>query len=705
MKHCFKKLMALLLATLMIMSAFSTIGAVAADSVCTHEGTWQKWVLEGEDESSATKAPTCEEPGYTYYKCTACGKVDAKDFVPATGHSYKWFADSVDGVACGDLYAIYEACEKCNKVRDWDPTPDGSNPVYNGQGTVIAPDNDPTPGYKTHNYDHYEIVTRPTCATHGELELICTHGGDCPRISVLIKRLSNDGQHTFDGSVVIEKKDATCTEDGFQLEACAKCYQETHKKDGLADEDKVTHEHNKDCGCPNAAATYAAKGHSYAAAKADFLAADVKSLTDADFDAADSCNRTFTCTVCETSETLTKHRDWKTENKYGATPAANACYQVKWCAHCETEDATTIVNLHNSKNAYDCNSRNVVKGDVKVGNHPTEKDKQACYVEYSCVECGYEWVELADHLANYPNAPEHGNLHVTVATDPTCTKYGTTIYSCDDCGLLIAEMTNPLGHEWDEEHGVQTDATCSTPGGLAVKCVRYNECGATETLNRVDPLGHQWVRDEANDVDHTCMTWGLSAYKCTRPTGADTVCGQTKFEKTTPPDGKSHSKDMYTVTTFPTCTEYGVATLFCKLCDMADSVTITWADRENPEYAYFDFDLIKVLGHDDKVVEVPATCSQPGYRKGQCTRPGCNYYVDEVIPVAGGAKGHHFELVTDQNGDIVFDADGKAVTVPTVGYYEGGFKVETDATDENAIQGDDGKYYALFESYGFAPKI
>ena len=149
------------------------------------------------------------------------------------------------------------------------------------------------------------------------------------------------------------------------------------------------------------------------------------------------------------------------------------------------------------------------------------KDAEKDYVfdltgSYSSVlpTCGDQYTEtipLDEHAYTY-----------TEMKAPTCTQYGSGVYSCAVCGGQYTERVEPLGHDWlstevvDTSYALPDGTSCPDCDGLDFSCslnalesvysCTCNSCGSTWTVNA--------------DV-----TEGYTLYTCSR-------CGETKIEST-----------------------------------------------------------------------------------------------------------------------------------------------------------------------------
>ena len=646
MKHCFKKFMALLLATLMVMSAFSTIGAVAADTGCDHaDEKWSVWTVNG----VSTVAPTCDEPGYTWYRCE-CGEVEARNFVPKLGHDLKWTAKSVEDVACGELYAIYLGCTRCNYVEDWAPTTN-------------------VPGYKTHNYTSYEIVEYPTCLKYGELELVCANedhaGADCPRISVIIQRLNgNKGEHVFDK--LVDQALPTCDQDGWKLWECSLCYLETGvDKRGEAAETYLEE--------------IKALGH-------DLLKDDTQEYN---YVAADSCD--VKCERCGYIETI--HASLSNRKVTGTQPGALSCYTADYCTRCHYEGDKTAAH------------------DASVTGHRVDTVGHNCYTVYTCKDCGYSWEEVATFDYGHSNLKIQEKIEPTCTTFGTI---AWVCVDCGANGLEMIEIRehymNPdKALELDGVVVLNADGTpvkadkrvvagdCLTAGGIYITC-GYKDCNAGASGGRYveiqDPVaatGHHLVKVDEDPA--TCISPKKEYWECDNKNCPE---DGTHYEEKEigAPVPNAHPSTAYKVTTDPTCETQGVATLYCSLCSAEDK-WVYYSDKdtkdEDGNLLHPNFDFSRLLAYEHVFTDAHATLlvvlnrgkaeTDPGYLKvgdsaeygdtskdviPTCTQPGKKYTYCHICEAKATADGVTYTGTVE---DLEIDPTNHTAKVPYAGGY------------------------------------
>ena len=185
--------------------------------------------------------------------------------------------------------------------------------------------------------------------------------------------------------------------------------------------------------------------------------------------------------------------------------------------------------------------------------------------------------------------PATGHTEKTVVGKPaTCTETGLTDgISCSVCGTVIKaqEEIPAKGHSWNEGE-ITTSPTCENAG---VKTYTCTICKETKT-EVIPATGHTEVIDEA--VEATCTTPSKTEGKhCS-------VCNEVLVAQEEIP-AKGHSWDEGVITTAPTCSDAGVKTYTCTVCNESKT------------------EAISATGHTSvNVAEQPATCTEAGHTAG-----------------------------------------------------------------------------------------
>ena len=163
--------------------------------------------------------------------------------------------------------------------------------------------------------------------------------------------------------------------------------------------------------------------------------------------------------------------------------------------------------------------------------------------------------------------------------------------------------------------------TCTETGISGKRCT-HEGCKVIDSETVIPTTGHKWD-DGKVTTEPTCTEDGVKTYTCS-------VCDETKTETIT---AIGHKWDDGKVTTEPTCTENGVKTFTCSVCKETRTETV------------------EKLGHSFGAAEVikAPTCTETGISGKRCQHEGCEVIDSEtVLP----ATGHKWD-------------DGKVTTEPT----------------------------------------
>lgn len=132
--------------------------------------------------------PSCTTLGYDRYLCTACGKIEKRDYVDSLGHAWQ-------GIVLRDA-----TCESC--------------------GSAFVTDATEALG---HTWDKGTLVTNATCTGEGMMEYRCIRCG--------YHRLEGNAASGHDYKVEVIQP--TCTEMGYTIHTCTRCgdtYQDGYTK-------------------------------------------------------------------------------------------------------------------------------------------------------------------------------------------------------------------------------------------------------------------------------------------------------------------------------------------------------------------------------------------------------------------------------------------------------------------------------------------
>ncbi len=562
----FKKFLAMTLAVLMVMSAFSTLATAADQSTCVHE--WEEY------GDNPVVDPTCTEDGFTWIKCKLCHKVDIKDVKPATGHTPgEWIVDVQPGCEHREATVTGEKHKECTVCHVWIDLNEKDLAEGETIATKIVNDEEVEyviiPELKANMINKYDESAKcgENCLVY---EQCINPGGNPGGICGFTKNHKNDiKKHNY--VVVGVKQEPTCQVYGIMLYACNQTYIENGE--------------TKTCG-----ATVEVKIN-----KLDCKNHEVVSETAATCTATGS--REMKCNDC--GATWTEELAIDSTNHTGLSAAAT-CTQAQVCSAC---NATVVGAL----------------------NHPekylsTETNDATCTADGSVVVT----CTLCNTVVSTTVLPAtgHGDYTVIFVSAPTCGKDAVLDITCNACGYKVPDTEwktweNIVGWQAPADHnyvGVETPATCTEDGYTTYTC---SICGDTYTEEGTEAAGHMPPKTPDGKLDASKITWThkvdesgdtsknccLAAYKCT-------VCGADVTD-----DARFHREGLTVeVIVEATCTTYGTSFDFCKYCGYTSST--------------YSVPPMNHQGFEEPVPGTPATCAKDGCTDGvKCS--SCGEWIEE----------------------------------------------------------------------------
>ena len=150
---------------------------------------------------------------------------------------------------------------------------------------------------------------------------------------------------------------------------------------------------------------------------------------------------------------------------------------------------------------------------------------------------------------------EHQYDAGVITTAASCEVDGERIYTCTGCKTSYTEKIKATGHMWDSGK-ITKNATCKEPGIKTYTCTVCNKIKTEEI-----PATGRHVNTELRNVKAaTCAEEGYTG---------DTYCKEcnTKLSSGEKIAKKAHTWDKGKVTTEATCTQKGIKTYTCTVCN------------------------------------------------------------------------------------------------------------------------------------------
>ncbi len=229
----------------------------------------------------------------------------------------------------------------------------------------------------------------------------------------------------------------------------------------------------------------------------------------------------------------------------------------------------------------------------------------------SCESFGYTKYGCSkcdSEYTEYTAQLEHSFEEEVVA--PTCTTYGYVKNTCQSCGAVHTTITPATGHSFDEES--VTAPTCTKQGYTTYKC---SSCDKTQKSDFVPATGHDY--EIASVVEATCISQGYTVYECAH-------CHNTYRDSLVAVVGHSYTDTVIA----PTCVTEGYTSRVCDVCGHTTTADIT-----------------APTGHSYGETVTAPTCTTGGYTTYKCSECEHSYIGNRT-----SALGHEY---------------GRAVTAPT----------------------------------------
>lgn len=648
MKKTMKKILALVLTMLMLLSVAAPVFANTAATVECPEVHSKKNL----DEKGITykfisehKPERCSDQSYNVYQCNACGVYFADDIV-LSGKLCDF--EITKPATCTEKGT--QKCKVCGYEEEIAMVPHNYVPDktcgYDGEDVTwtctVCGDKKVAPFDGNHTWN-ITVTLEPTCNTKGNAHYVCTVCGfekDVPIIA--------DATHIGHTWVYGEGQVGGCFKDGTTKDHITAGY------------------YCKDCGV--------------AAEAGQTIVVEGKEV------------------VNETKYTVTKVEhdiDYNNATTSTAPDCTNYGFKFYACKICSYVDVDAIEVLPALGHTYERPDFDLstltpdptkCKADATTGVITPGKDTYAV----TCGDCGQTGTIVVNHT-----------IVIGKVVPATCQDKGYTCDYCETCDLEFNKRNetevDATKHAWvkDESedddikkwYGVELAPTCVTPGRAYTTC---KICGAKDTNVTLPATGHNYydTNGELTGGVLDCLN-GVMVYTCTQ-CPAETEGHEVKvaipgFDFNDIKFHKDYDAASGTWTGVwdylaeADCTTAGVALYICS-CHPAKTITVVSAPKHTIDQTTFipaaaatcttdghvgfeectlcDYEkgtagaegVIKAFGHDmlTKIEALDPTCTEEGHQGWAVCQNGCGHETgaeNAVIP----ALGHDINLIDDVN--------------------------------------------------------
>ena len=637
------------------------------------------------DAGKITQAATCVKTGIKTYTCTVC-KTTKTENVPATGnHKNTELRNAKEATCTAEGYTGDTYCKDCGaklqtgkatakKAHTWDAgkITQAATCVKTGIKTYTCTvckttktENVPATG--NHKNTELRNAKEATCTTEGYTgDTYCKDCGTKLQTGKAIAKKS----HTWDAGKITQE--ATCAKTGIKTYTCTVCKTTKTENVPATGNHKNTELHNvKEATCTEEGYT----GDTYCKDCGSKIASGQKiSKTEHTWNSgvittSPTCVergvKIYTCNICQTTRTeelpaTGNHQNTELRNAKEATCTAEGYTGDIYCQDCGTKLQTGNAI---AKKAHTWDAGIVTK---------TATCTESGVKTYTCTLC------KATKTEEVPATGNHEHTELRDAREATCAEDGYTgdLY-CKDCGtkLQTGKTIAKKAHTWDAGV-ITTPASCTEKG---IKTYTCTSCGGTKT-NELPSSGHK-QKEVRNKKAATCMQSGYTGDTYCKDCGKKLSSGKAIAKL-------AHKWDAGVITQEATCTEAGIRTYMCTVCESTKieeipanghGETVTkFAKEATCKMEGYTGDLycmdcgelleegsvIEKLPHqwDAGKITKKATTSTTGIRTYTCTK--CGATKKETIPKVVPKKATPGKTVKDSatNGIYKVLADGLTVT-------------------------------------------
>ena len=633
---------------------------------------------------SIKKTATCTASGIRLYTCEA-GDDSYEEKIPATGHLHTELRNAKAATCTAEGYTGDTYCKDCGaklqtgkaiakKVHTWDAGKITQEATCAKTGIktytctvckTTKTENVPATG--NHKNTELRNAKEATCTAEGYTgDTYCKDCGTKLQTGKAIAKKS----HTWDAGKITQE--ATCAKTGIKTYTCTVCKTTKTENVPATGNHKNTELRNvKEATCTEEGYT----GDTYCKDCGSKIASGQKiSKTEHTWNSgvittSPTCVergvKIYTCNICQTTRTeelpaTGNHQNTELRNAKEATCTAEGYTGDTYCQDCGTKLQTGKA-IAKKSHTWDA-------GTVTKTATCTESGVKT----YTCTLC------KATKTEEVPATGNHENTELRDVREATCAEDGYTgdLY-CKDCGtkLQTGKVIAKKAHTWDAGV-ITTPATCTEKG---VKTYTCTSCGGTKT-NELPSTGHK-QKEVRNKKAATCMQSGYTGDTYCKDCGKKLSSGKTIAKL-------AHQWDAGVITQEATCTEAGIRTYMCTVCESTKieeipanghGETVTkFAKEATCKMEGYTGDLycmdcgelleegsvIEKLPHqwDAGKITKKATTTTTGIRTYTCTK--CGTTKKETIPKVVPKKATPGKTVKDSatNGIYKVLADGLTVT-------------------------------------------
>ena len=486
---------------------------------------WTKKCEHMNVEVKNSNKPSCTEEGYTGDTyCKDCGtKLSSGKTIAKTEHT--WDSGKITKAAtCTESGTKTYTCTSCNTTKT-----------------------EEIPATGNHQNTELRNVKEATCAQEG-------YTGDtyCKDCGTKLSSGETIGktEHTWDTGRIT--KAATCKESGTKTYTCTSCnttkteeipatgnHQNTELRNVKAatctQEGYTGDIYCKDCGTKlSSGETVKKKDHTWDSGKVTKVST-----------CKEPGMKIYTCTSCNTTKTeeipaTGNHQNTELRNVKEATCLEEGYTGDTYCKDCGTKlsSGKTV-----SKKDHTWDSGKILKAATC---------KEAGIKTYTCTSCN------TTRLEEIPATGNHQNTELRNVKEATCAQEGYTGDTyCKDCGekLSSGKTIAKTDHIWDSGR-ITKPATDTESGIKTYTCIN---CNTTRT-EEIPATGEHLNTELRGAKSATCLEEGYTG---------DTYCKDcgTKLSSGTVILKTGHIWDEGVVTKATTCTEKGIRTYTCSVCE------------------------------------------------------------------------------------------------------------------------------------------